>query len=279
MAYDIQRLLDVAAAEIGYSEKETNAQLDDPQANAGDGNYTKYARDLWKVKFFNGSKTGVEWCAVFVCWCFVTAYGLQAALRLLHLKLGSAAAGVRYLRGFMKSAGRLMDTPKAGDVVYFWPKDRSDPNKLQHTGIVERVDNTYIYTIEGNSNNRVERQRYRKDYERIAGYGRPDYGEQEEMMALYDAQVVTSGGILNLRSEPRVAKTTDIGDVPNGELLQVLEETNDVWAKVVWKGQTGYVQRAFLAKVGVEEMENDVQITLPRQMAEALMDALENALS
>jgi len=279
MAYDIQRLLDVAAAEIGYSEKETNAQLDDPQANAGDGNYTKYARDLWKVKFFNGSKTGVEWCAVFVCWCFVTAYGLQAALKLLHLKLGSAAAGVRYLRGFMKSAGRLMDTPKAGDVVYFWPKDRSDPNKLQHTGIVERVDNTYIYTIEGNSNNRVERQRYRKDYERIAGYGRPDYGEQEEMMALYDAQVVTSGGILNLRSEPRVAKTTDIGDVPNGELLQVLEETNDVWAKVVWKGQTGYVQRAFLAKVGVEEMENDVQITLPRQMAEALMDALENALS
>ena len=279
MAYDIQRLLNVAAAEIGYSEKETNAQLDDPQANAGDGNYTKYARDLWKVKFFNGSKTGVEWCAVFVCWCFVTAYGLQAALKLLHLKLGSAAAGVRYLRGFMKSAGRLMDTPKAGDVVYFWPKDRSDPNKLQHTGIVERVDNTYIYTIEGNSNNRVERQRYRKDYERIAGYGRPDYGEQEEMMALYDAQVVTSGGILNLRSEPRVAKTTDIGDVPNGELLQVLEETNDVWAKVVWKGQTGYVQRAFLAKVGVEEMENDVQITLPRQMAEALMDALENALS
>lgn len=279
MAYNIQRLLNVAAAEIGYSEKETNAQLDDPQANAGDGNYTKYARDLWKVKFFNGSKTGVEWCAVFVCWCFVTAYGLQAALKLLHLKLGSAAAGVRYLRGFMKSAGRLMDTPKAGDVVYFWPKDRSDPKKLQHTGIVERVDDTYIYTIEGNSNNRVERQRYRKDYERIAGYGRPDYGEQEEMMALYDAQVVTSGGILNLRSEPRVAKTTDIGDVPNGELLQVLEETNDVWAKVVWEGQTGYVQRAFLAKVGVEETENDVQITLPRQMAEALMDALENALS
>ena len=45
-------------------------------------------------------------------------------------------------------------------------------------------------------------------------------------MALYDAQVVTSGGILNLRSEPRVAKATDIGDVPNGELLQVLEEMN-----------------------------------------------------
>ena len=98
------------------------------------------------------------------------------------------------------------------------------------------------------------------------------------MAALYDARVMTNGGILNIRSEPRVAKATDIGDIPNGELLQVLEETSDVWAKVVLEGQTGYVQRAFLARIGEEETDNEVQISMPRTTAEMLLDLLENAL-
>lgn len=272
-------VLNVARIQLNYHEKATNDQLDDPLANAGDGNFTKYARDLWRVKFFNGSKTGVEWCAVFVCWCFWTAYGLETALKLLNLKLGSTAAGVRYLRGFFEKAGRLVWDPQPGDVIFFWPKDRSDPEALAHTGIVEAVDGERVYTIEGNSNNKVERQSYKLSYERIAGYGRPGWFDEEETMAaLYDARVMTSGGILNIRSEPRVAKATDIGDIPNGELLQVLEETSDVWAKVVYEGQTGYVQRAFLARIGNEEREDDVQISMPRKLAEMLLDLLENAI-
>lgn len=276
---DPKKVLAVAAGEVGYQEKETNDQLDDKLANAGSGNFTKYARDLWKLRFFNGSKTGVEWCAVFVCWCFMTAYGLQNALKMLNLKLGSTAAGVKYLRQFLQKDGRLMNSPQPGDLIFFWPKDRSDPEALAHVGLVEATDGAYVYTIEGNSNNRVEKRSHRLDNDRIAGYGRPDWNvEDEKMAALYDARVMTSGGILNIRSEPRVAKATDIGDIPNGEMLQVLEETSDVWAKVVYEGQTGYVQRAFLAKIGMEEAEDDVLITLPRQMAEALLDLLENAL-
>lgn len=42
----VERLLATARAEIGYIEKDTNAQLDDKTANAGDGNWNKYARDL-----------------------------------------------------------------------------------------------------------------------------------------------------------------------------------------------------------------------------------------
>lgn len=276
---DPRKVLAVAAGEVGYREKETNEQLDDKQANAGDENFTKYARDLWEHKFFNGRKFGVEWCAVFVCWCYVTAYGLETALKLLNLKLGSTAAGVRCLREFFQKAGRLMDRPEAGDVVFFWPEDRSDPKVLAHTGIVEGFDNEYVYTIEGNTGNSVDRKRYKLNNVRIAGYGRPAWEEVKEMAALYDARVTTSGGILNIRSEPRVAKATDIGDIPNGEMLQVLEETSDVWAKVVWEGQTGYVQRAFLARIGNEEPEDEVQISLPRQAAEMLLDLLENALN
>ena len=46
MSYTATELLKIAAAEIGYKEKESNSNLDNPSANAGDANFTKYARDL-----------------------------------------------------------------------------------------------------------------------------------------------------------------------------------------------------------------------------------------
>ena len=44
MAYDRQKVIDIALGEVGYLEKNSNAQLDDKTANAGNKNYTKYAR-------------------------------------------------------------------------------------------------------------------------------------------------------------------------------------------------------------------------------------------
>ena len=61
MAYDKQKVIDIALAEVNYLEKASNAQLDDPTANAGKKNYTKYARDLDRIGFFNGKKNGYAW--------------------------------------------------------------------------------------------------------------------------------------------------------------------------------------------------------------------------
>lgn len=45
----------IARNEIGYHEKRTNANLDMKTApNDGAGNYTKYARDLDAISYFNG---------------------------------------------------------------------------------------------------------------------------------------------------------------------------------------------------------------------------------
>ena len=44
--YDVNRVLSVAEAEVGYLEKANNKNLDGKTENAGDKNYTKYARDL-----------------------------------------------------------------------------------------------------------------------------------------------------------------------------------------------------------------------------------------
>ena len=39
-----EKLLELAKAQIGYQEKAGAVGLDDPDANAGQNNYTKYSR-------------------------------------------------------------------------------------------------------------------------------------------------------------------------------------------------------------------------------------------
>ena len=136
------KLLQVAAAEVGYLEKKNNSELDGKTVNAGSANYTKYARDLDKTDFFNGKKNGYAWCAVFMCWCFVQAYGLEVARKMLYLPKKSYAAGVDYLKNYFKAAGRLYTTPQVGDVVMFG---------VQHTGIVTAVSGNTFKTVEGNT--------------------------------------------------------------------------------------------------------------------------------
>lgn len=91
-------VLAVAVAQIGYREKASNTSLDDPSANAGSANWTKYARDF-DTKYpnwYNGKKNGYAWCDMFVDWCFLTAFGYEAALRLLCQPEKSAGAGCTY---------------------------------------------------------------------------------------------------------------------------------------------------------------------------------------
>lgn len=80
----VERLLATARAEIGYIEKETNAQLDDKTANAGDNNWNKYARDLDALGIvYNFNKNGYAWCDIFTDWCFIHTFGLEMGMKLL----------------------------------------------------------------------------------------------------------------------------------------------------------------------------------------------------
>ena len=117
----IEKLLNIAKNEIGYLEKKTNSQLDDKTANAGKGNYTKYARDLDNIPgFYNGKKNGYAWCDVFVDWCFVQAYGVDKAKELLLQPNQSLGAGCTYSARYYKNAGQFHSTPKVGDQIFFY---------------------------------------------------------------------------------------------------------------------------------------------------------------
>jgi len=188
MSYDKQKVIDIALAEEGYLEKETNSNLDHNTANAGDENYTKYARDLAEVKFFNSNKQGHYWCAVFVGWSFWKAYGKEAALKLLcQPTKDNCGAGCKYIRQYFKAKGQWhTSNPQPGDVIVFY---NSTKTEMQHTGLVYKVDSSKVYTIEGNTTSAsgvvsnggcVRRKSYRLSYAGIAGYGRPDYGMQSD---------------------------------------------------------------------------------------------------
>lgn len=130
---NIEKLILIAKNEIGYLEKKSNIQLDDKTANAGSNNYTKYWRDI------KPSYQGQPWCAGFVSWCFMKAFGREKAKDLLK----------HWPYVYCPTLGNLFTknaNPKIGDIVIFYRN-----GTFTHTGIVTAVIGDKFYTIEGNT--------------------------------------------------------------------------------------------------------------------------------
>lgn len=188
---DLNTVIQVAENEVGYLEKKSNKQLDHKTANAGKNNYTKYNRDYeaWdepNMKEIPDGSINMQWCASFVSWCFVNAYGMAAAIKLLcgglHCYTPTGAGRFKN-RGQYIKRGKGM--PKRGDVVYFW---NSSKGRIGHVGIVYKVTGSRVYTIEGNTSGAstlvtngggVCKKSYNLTSTYIDGYGRPDYAAVE----------------------------------------------------------------------------------------------------
>lgn len=186
MSFNPETVIKIARAEVNYLEKKSNSNLDDKTANAGNKNYTKYARDLDKISgFYNGKKNGFAWCDVFVDWCFVQAYGVENAKKLLCQPDKSCGAGCNSSMKYYKAKKQFYAVPKPGDQIFFY---NSALTEASHTGLVYAADKNYVYTIEGNTSSAsgvvanggcVREKKYKLNYNRIAGYGRPDYSADE----------------------------------------------------------------------------------------------------
>ena len=176
-----EKVIEVALSYVGYLEKKSNSQLDDFKANAGSGNFTKFARDLDAIPgFYNTPKQGIPWCDVANDAWFVYAFGVDAAKKLLCQPDKSCGAGCGYSAAYYKAKGQFhTSNPKPGDQIFF-----GDSKSVNHTGLVYKVDDLYVYTVEGNTSPQsgvvsngggVHKKAYALSYKRIYGYGRPDY--------------------------------------------------------------------------------------------------------
>lgn len=184
----VEQLIAAARAEIGYIEKATNSQLEDPAANPGSANWTKYAAFLDGLGVvYNGAKNGYAWCDVFVDWCFITTFGLELGMALLCQAYSGLGAGCTYSMGYYKNKGQFhTSNPQPGDQIFF----TKDGGKTSyHTGIVVKAEGGRVYTIEGNTSSAagvvanggcVRDKSYSLNSTYIAGYGRPDWTLAEE---------------------------------------------------------------------------------------------------
>lgn len=276
----ISAVTSVLFAEEGYLEKKSASNLDSKTANAGYNNYTKYWRDLnnWGLMGYGSGWAGGPqwyWCAAFVCWGFIKAFGLDGAKSLLYrlpyilcAQLGADA----------KMDGMLNNDPAKGDIALFW-----NGSRFSHTAFIYAVDNTYFYTIEGNTNTSsgvvangggVVKKSYNIETYKKKGakFAHPRYKKyvvkegaaststtetkkdtSTKKTNTINAKVTTKGGNLNCRS---LASTDGklVGQFANGTTVGVKDKTNSKWWKVTGKGTngktiTGFCSTSYLTQI------------------------------
>ena len=122
-----------------------------------------------------GFNSRVEWCACFVSWCANECGYLDAGVI-------PKTAGCISGSNWFKDRGLWQDNsyePRPGDIIYFdWDnKGSSGPQDglADHVGIVEKVENGLVYTVEGNSGDSCRENRYAIGHYAIYGYGTPAY--------------------------------------------------------------------------------------------------------
>lgn len=154
MAVTAEQALNVFRGELGK----------DPYEIPAFSNQTKYG----KAYGFDG----VAWCAIFQWWGLV----LKSALN--HIKSAYTPTVAEWYR----AQGRFGKEPKVGALVFFNFPDSLD--RIQHIGIVERIDTDTVTTIEGNTSagslgsqddgGGVYRRKRNRDSS-IVGYAYPNY--------------------------------------------------------------------------------------------------------
>lgn len=174
----VDKVIKIAQEEVGYLEKKNGdlKYLYDKTANAGSANYTKYGKEMHDI-YPSVMDYPAYWCASFICWIFMIAYGVSVARELLCGNFNDYT--VALAQQFKNARRYYKSNPQVGDVIFFNNKTR-----ICHVGLVYKVTKTKVYTIEGNTSSKsgvvanggsVEFKEYNLTYARIDGYGRPKY--------------------------------------------------------------------------------------------------------
>ena len=112
-----------------------------------------------------GFSSRVEWCACFVSWCSDQCGYIESGAM---PKFSYCPTGVEWFRLREQWLDRN-SIPPAGSVIFF---DWGGDGVADHVGIVEFCDNTYVYTIEGNTTGDIcKSESYPIGYSGIMGYG------------------------------------------------------------------------------------------------------------
>lgn len=119
-----------------------------------------------------GFNSRVEWCACFVSWCANECGYIDTGV---IPKFAGCVNGVQWF----KDRGQWLDgsaEPVPGMIIFFdWNDENGQDGESDHVGIVEKVENGIVYTVEGNSGDSCRINQYSVGHYEILGYGVPAY--------------------------------------------------------------------------------------------------------
>ena len=161
----VQNLIAVARAEVGYHEGKSGGHWN---------NHQKYSETLPGAAWSDNQ----PWCDTFVHWVAWTA-GVLNLWPDVTTSAPGGSASCDISAAAWKKAGRWSEYPAIGAQVFY-----GSPSDLNHTGLVTAYDDTYIWTVEGNTNDTGSpegdgvyvKQRLRASAN-VVGYGYPAYPE------------------------------------------------------------------------------------------------------
>ena len=109
----------------------------------------------------------------FVSWCANECGYIEASI---IPKFAGCVNGAQWF----KDRGLWQDSsyePRPGDIIFYdwsWKPEGQD-GRTDHVGIVQKVENGKIYTVEGNSGDICKEHIYPVGYSEIYGFGTPAY--------------------------------------------------------------------------------------------------------
>ena len=191
-------LVAIARTQLGYEESEKNFIIDEDGVRHG---YTRYGE--WYGAPYS------DWCGMFLAFCANYAEISSGAFpRDAHV--GSWASSIS---GALER-DTLAYVPQAGDLIFFdWDAD----NNPDHMGLVEKIVDYSVITIQGNADGAVRRIEYSLGDSRIYAYGNTtklmqqagldvtetpeiEDAEEEPELTVVGKAVTTAGGV-NVRSK------------------------------------------------------------------------------
>lgn len=146
-------IVSVAESQLGYTESEKNYSVSENGTLKG---YTRYGE-------WYGDKYG-DWSGMFVSFCLKYA-GVPEAEIPYGADIGSWADELSW-KGLYKQADNY--APQIGDIIFF---DTDKNGKADTAGLVTEFDSDKIETIEGDSDDKVERKSYALSDSTILGFG------------------------------------------------------------------------------------------------------------
>lgn len=120
----------------------------------------KGGEKYWRWYGFNQR---VNWCAIFVSWCANESGIMNNSIPIFSL----CTDGEKWYKEHSKWKNKSY-IPQTGDIIFF---DWNGGGHVQHVGIVEKVENGKVYTIEGNSKDEVKSKKYALNNKFIYGFG------------------------------------------------------------------------------------------------------------